>query len=158
MPTSKTDITVRPARIDDARTIADFNVAMALETEDKQLEERYILPGVEYLLSTRGAGFYLVALANGAAAGCLAITYEWSDWRCGNFWWIQSVYVHPDYRRLGVFRALYDDVMNAARAAPDCCGIRLYVEKENTRAQQTYLDLGMIETGYRLFEVDFRNE
>jgi ribosomal protein S18 acetylase RimI-like enzyme len=83
------------------------------------------------------------------------ITYEWSDWRNGNFWWIQSVYVRPDARGRGVFRRLYQAVEEAARKSGESCGLRLYVEGENERAQRVYEGLGMKSTSYRFYEVDF---
>ncbi len=145
--------TVRRATLDDAATIAGFNAAMALETEDKVLPPETIGAGVRRFLSDEALGFYLVAEREGAVVGCLGITFEWSDWRNGLFWWIQSVYIEPDSRRLGVFRQLYDHVNELARQEDDVCGLRLYVEKDNVRAQQTYANLGMTETDYRLFEV-----
>lgn len=151
-------ITVHPATPDDIPVLAQFNAAMALETEHKVLDEGLITPGVKRIVEDPSLGFYIKATSGTEIAGCLAITCEWSDWRNGNFWWIQSVYVHPDYRRQGVFRALYDHIMTKAQSTADCCGIRLYVEKDNLRAQQTYQDLGMIETDYRLFEVDFTHK
>ena len=83
------------------------------------------------------------------------LTFEWSDWRNGRFWWIQSVYVAPEHRRKGVYTALHEHVRNAARADKECCGLRLYVERENTGAQATYLAMGMVETHYRLYEEEF---
>lgn len=148
-------ITVRRATPADVAMLAAFNVAMARETEDKALDEAVVIAGAHQLVSAPGKGFYLVAEAGGSIAGCLGVTFEWSDWRNGLFWWIQSVYVEPAYRRQGVFRSLYERVMELARRETDVCGVRLYVEKENTTAQQTYLRLGMSETGYRLFEMEF---
>ena len=98
-------------------------------------------------------GRYLVAERTGAAAGTLMLTHEWSDWRCGDWWWIQSVYVAPERRRGGIFAALYRHVETAARADADVCGLRLYVEKENAVAQRTYAALGMEDAGYSMFEV-----
>ncbi|MDF1702208.1 MAG: GNAT family N-acetyltransferase, partial [Planctomycetota bacterium] len=97
-------------------------------------------------------GFYLVAERSGTTAGSLMITPEWSDWRGGFFWWIQSVYVAPDHRRTGVYRALYDQVQAYAQEADDVIGIRLYVERENEGAREVYRRLGMEETPYRLYE------
>jgi GNAT superfamily N-acetyltransferase len=96
-------------------------------------------------------GFYLVAECDGVASGCLLVTYEWSDWRCGDFWWIQSVYVTPPARRRGVFRALYADVERRAHAA-GAVGLRLYVETGNGRAQATYERLGMQRCHYHMYE------
>ena len=151
-------ITVYPATRGDIPVLAQFNTAMALETEHKVLADSLITPGVTRIVEDPSLGFYIKAMSGSEIVGCLAITYEWSDWRNGNFWWIQSVYVHPGYRRLGVFRAMYDYIMTKAQSTADCCGIRLYVEKDNLRAQQTYQDLGMIETDYRLFEVEFTHK
>jgi GNAT superfamily N-acetyltransferase len=91
----------------------------------------------------------------GSAVGTLMFTREWSDWRNGDWWWIQSVYVAPEHRRQGVYRALYRHVEQLARATPDVIGLRLYVERDNQRAQQTYTALGMVDAGYRIFEAEF---
>lgn len=151
-----TDILIRHATPADVPVLAAFNVAMARETEDKTLTEEVVIAGVHELVTKTDLGFYLVAEADGELAGCLAITFEWSDWRNGLFWWIQSVYVHPDHRRKGVFRQLYERVTAEAQKLDNVCGVRLYVEKENTNAQRTYLRLGMSETDYRLFEIEFQ--
>jgi GNAT superfamily N-acetyltransferase len=132
-----------------------FEQAMAQETENKTLPTGTILAGVERMISDPSLGFYLVAEADGGPVGCLGITFEWSDWRNGLFWWIQSVYIDPSYRRQGVFGGLYAHVTELAKNATDVCGIRLYVEHDNTNAQQTYLSLGMVETHYKLLEVEF---
>jgi ribosomal protein S18 acetylase RimI-like enzyme len=101
-------------------------------------------------------GHYLIAeITGGEPVGALMLTFEWSDWRNGRFWWIQSVYVRPDYRRKGVYSALHQHVRNAARADSESCGLRLYVERENTGAQATYRAMGMVETHYRLYEEEF---
>ncbi|MBD3648690.1 MAG: GNAT family N-acetyltransferase [Pseudomonadales bacterium] len=150
-----TQITIRTATPDDAETIASWNQAMALETENKTLPTDTILPGVKRVFAEDGLGFYLMACIDDKPVGCLMITTEWSDWRNGLFWWIQSVYVAPEHREKGAFTALYGHVREKARANPDICGIRLYVEKENERASRTYLRLGMIETEYRLLEEEF---
>jgi len=139
----------------DVAAIAAFNQAMAQETENKTLATGTILAGVERMISDPSLGFYLVAEADGGPVGCLGITFEWSDWRNGLFWWIQSVYIDPSYRRQGVFGGLYAHVTELAKNATDVCGIRLYVEHDNTNAQQTYLSLGMVETHYKLLEVEF---
>ncbi len=149
------DVVVRPAHRDDADTIARFNREMAKETENRQLPPDEILSGVEAVLDNPDLGFYRVARVGGTIAGCLLITTEWSDWRDGLFWWIQSVYVAPEFRRRGVFSALYEHIRNMAREKDDVCGLRLYVEKDNERAKRTYLRLGMIETDYRLLEEEF---
>ncbi|MCF7805693.1 MAG: GNAT family N-acetyltransferase [Candidatus Marinimicrobia bacterium] len=149
------NITVRRARRKDAGYIADYNIAMARETEDKSLDKNTVIRGVQSLMETPEYGFYLVAEVDGKVAGCLLITYEWSDWRNGLFWWIQSVYVAPEHRGQGVFRSMYEYVERSAREDETVCGLRLYVEDENERAQSTYRALGMERTGYQLWEEEF---
>jgi ribosomal protein S18 acetylase RimI-like enzyme len=146
------NLRIRPAEPRDAADIARFNAAMAVETEHRTLEGPTLRAGVEAALGDRRHGFYLVAENGGAAVGCLLVTYEWSDWRNGQWWWLQSVYVEPEWRRGGVFRALYDAVEQRLRASPEAIGLRLYVERDNARAQNTYAALGMHETVYRVYE------
>ena len=125
---------------------------MAAETEDVGLEPQRLRGGIEYLLGHPQEGLYLVAEREGVAVGTLMITFEWSDWRNGRFWWIQSVYVPSSYRRQGVYRAMHEAVRQLARTDPQACGLRLYVERENSTAQRTYQRIGMSETHYRLYE------
>ena len=148
---SKQDIRVRSATRADAATIADFNIRMAMETEKLTLNPKVIGPGVLAIFDDAARGQYFVAEIAGKVAGCLMITHEWSDWRNGDIWWIQSVYVHPDFRRRGVFSALYQHAATAARAAK-AVGLRLYMEEENSTAQATYEKLGMKLTHYRVLE------
>jgi GNAT superfamily N-acetyltransferase len=147
-----TTISVRAATAADATIISDCNRAMALETEDMALREEVILNGVKRLLARPEYGFYVMAEKDGDIAGTLMVTTEWSDWRDGLFWWIQSVYVMPQFRRQGVYRAMYDFIRERAKDYPDVRGYRLYVERENTVAQQTYQSLGMHATDYYLYE------
>ena len=142
---------IRRAALDDADSIADWNSAMAWETENKALDPSVIGRGVRAVFDEPRRGFYLVAELDGVAVGCLLVTYEWSDWRCGDFWWVQSVYVVPEARRSGVFRALYAHVKAMARGA-GAVGLRLYVETENERAQATYIGLGMARCHYFMYE------
>jgi ribosomal protein S18 acetylase RimI-like enzyme len=143
---------IRLAREADAPLLAEFNRAMAFETEGKRLLPEVIGAGVRRMLSDPALGFYLVAESGDRVVGCLMITTEWSDWRNGQFWWIQSVYVPPEWRRRGVFGALYRHVSELASERPGVCGFRLTVEKENAGAQGTYRSLGMVETDYRVME------
>ena len=149
------DITIRRAANDEAETIAQFNIAMAKETEDKTLDADTVLAGTKSLFAKPEFGFYVVAQVDTQVVGSLMITYEWSDWRDGLFWWVQSVYVLPEFRRQGVFRALYEYVSNEAQNADDVSGLRLYVENENLNAQKTYRDMGMAECDYKMFEQMF---
>ena len=143
---------IRVAKPDDAATLVEFNAAMARETESKQLLPEVIGAGVRSLLASPASGFYVVAEEDGRLVGSLMITKEWSDWRNGDFWWIQSVYVRPEARRRGVFRSLYRHVQALAAGDPGVCGFRLYVERENAAAQKTYGALGMKPTRYLVFE------
>jgi len=150
--TAPSPVQVRRAHAQDADTIAAYNAAMAFETEGKRLLPAVLGAGVRRLVAEPALGFYLVAEAAGEVVACLMVTTEWSDWRNGRFWWIQSVYVQPAWRRRGVFRTLYTEVQAAAAREPDVCGLRLYVEHENTVAQATYRSLGMQRTDYHVYE------
>lgn len=144
-------LSIRPAVRGDISAVAAWNAAMAWETEHKRLDPQVLERGVTAVFEEPRRGFYLVAERDGQAVGCLLVTYEWSDWRNGDFWWIQSVYVVPEARRGGVFRTLYREV--AARAGQaGAVGLRLYVETENQRAQQTYRELGMEQCHYFMYE------
>ncbi|HWM42403.1 MAG TPA: N-acetyltransferase [Burkholderiales bacterium] len=143
---------IRLATPADAAVLTEFNAAMALETERKELLPEVIGPGVQSLLGNPASGFYVLAEEAGRVVGSLLITKEWSDWRNGDFWWIQSVYVRPEWRRKGVYKRLYRHVQELAANDPRVCGFRLYVERENNRAQATYRTLGMKETRYLVFE------
>ncbi|HEY5616222.1 MAG TPA: GNAT family N-acetyltransferase [Bacteroidota bacterium] len=148
-------ITIRPATLADASKITEFNALMANETEGIDLDMVRLHAGVESVLRDSSKGIYYVAEENGFVVGQTLITYEWSDWRNGMFWWIQSVYVQKDVRGKGVFKALFDHVGKLAKQEKTVCGLRLYVEKHNDRAQQTYERLGMKKTHYEMFELDF---
>ena len=145
-------IIIRCANKNDTATIVKFNSAMAMETEDKQLDSITVHKGVEELLNNSEYGFYLIAESDGIPVGQLMITKEWSDWRNGEFWWIQSVYVQPDYRKNDIYQKLYEEVISLAIKSKKVCGIRLYVDKNNTIAQKTYSKLGMKESNYIFFE------
>jgi ribosomal protein S18 acetylase RimI-like enzyme len=154
---------IRAAGFDDVERLAAWAVAMALETEHKRLDPDTVRKGVRAVLDAPARGCYFIAervasIADGAARepiGTLMLTHEWSDWRNGDWWWIQSVYVEPASRRSGVYRALYDHVHALAQATPDVCGLRLYVERENANAQRTYESLGMRDAGYAMYEEEF---
>jgi ribosomal protein S18 acetylase RimI-like enzyme len=132
--------------------LAEFNINMARETEGVELIPEVITAGVEAMIDNPQMGFYLVVELDNGIQASLMVTTEWSDWRNGMFWWIQSVYVRPQYRRQGLYRELYERVKELAEQEPAICGFRLYVERDNTAAQQTYRSLGMSETEYKLFE------
>lgn len=146
---------VRPAVVDDARVIEAFNRALARETEGRELDPGRIGPGVLAVLRDASKGRYLVAEREGRVIGQLMVTNEWSDWRNGMFWWIQSVYVVAEERGRGVFAALYRALEAEARSTAGVCGLRLYMEHHNDRARGAYLKLGMKPAGYEVFETDF---
>ena len=147
-------ITVRRATPEDAPTIAGFQMSMALETEGKTLDESTLAAGVRAVFKSPDNGFYLVAEIDETVVGSLLITYEWSDWRSADFWWIQSVFVDANHRRRGVYTAMHNQIIRMATES-GACGVRLYVEKTNLAAQKTYARLGMSESHYDLYEIDF---
>ena len=152
---STENIGVRRALQIDAEHISDFNIAMALETEGKPLDSETVGGGVRAVLSRNDLGFYVVAEHRDKTVGQLLITYEWSDWRNAFFWWIQSVYVAPEHRHQGVYKALHAYVSKSAGSQGDVCGIRLYVDKDNKIAQGVYAGFGMSETNYYMYEIEF---
>jgi len=147
---------IREATQDDFSFIVAANTALAMETEGQTLDPALLGPGVQALLDDPGLGRYYLARIGGQAVGQLMTTFEWSDWRNGLLLWIQSVYVLPDHRGAGVFRALYGHLSELARADPRICGIRLYVDRGNARAQDVYARLGMHRTNYGVMEAVYR--
>ena len=139
----------------DAEFLAQFNIAMADETEGIKLNHETVFSEVRRLLKHPQYGFYLVAEADNTVVGSLMVTTEWSDWRDGFFLWIQSVYVCPEYRRKGIYRKLYEHVKGLAAEQGNICGFRLYVDRDNASAQKTYSALGMQEIQYKIFEEMF---
>jgi GNAT superfamily N-acetyltransferase len=146
------EFTVRPARPADAEAIVDFNARLAQETEHLTLDPALLALGVNAVLADPVRGRYWVAETDGRVVGQLSVTYEWSDWRNGWFWWIQSVYVLAEYRRLGVFRQLYRHVHQLAADETDVVGLRLYVENDNHAAQAVYADLGMTPIPFKILQ------
>ena len=160
----QTILRIRDARPHDRDLLAQWASAMAWETEHKRLDPDTITAGIEAGLADPARARYYVAMSEVGVAGretiatpvgTLMLTREWSDWRNGDWWWIQSVYVPEPQRRQGVFAALYRHVEQLARDTPGVVGLRLYVERENGNAQRTYEALGMVDAGYRIFEAEF---
>jgi ribosomal protein S18 acetylase RimI-like enzyme len=144
--------TIRRAGPVDAPTIVEFNCRLAKESEGTVLDEATVRQGVAAALADPNKGPYFLAEDANGIVGQMQITFEWSDWRNGWLWWIQGVYVRPEARRQGVFRALYEHVVAEARENPEVIGLRLYVERENRSAQETYQRLGMNWTKYLILE------
>ena len=149
------ELIIRKAVLADAAVIADFNLRLAAETEQLRLDRGTVEEGVAAILSDPAKGLYYVAESDGSVVGQLMITYEWSDWRNGNLWWIQSVFVKHGFRRHGVFRALFQYLQHLARSNGGVCGLRLYMHADNVRARQSYENLGMKRTHYEVFEMDW---
>lgn len=143
---------IRTANIKDLDIITHYNYQLAFETEGLTLDKTKLKNGVESLLLDETKGKYYLFEQENKVIGQLLITYEWSDWRNANFWWIQSVYVHLDYRKQGIFKALYKYIQNITVNDSSVCGLRLYVEKNNKKAQTTYRSLGMNPSIYNLYE------
>ena len=152
-------VEVRVASHPDLDVLVNFSAAMAMETEGRRLDSDRLRRGILAVLESEAHGFYLVGerhdVESRTVVGQLLVTYEWSDWRCANFWWIQSVYVDPAWRRQGVYRQLYGSVLDAAKGRADVCGLRLYVEQDNYVAQSVYRRLELRPTTYHIWEVDF---
>jgi GNAT superfamily N-acetyltransferase len=146
-------LVIRRATPADEGVLVAFNAALAWETEQKRLDTDVLATGVRAVFADPAKGFYTVAEEAGEVVGQVMVTFEWSDWRNGWFWWVQSVYVREDARRRGVFRALFRDLLRQAGADAAVIGLRLYVERENARAQQTYRELGMAEASYFLYDL-----
>jgi ribosomal protein S18 acetylase RimI-like enzyme len=144
---------IRKGELKDAKTIASFNVMMAKETENKELDFDTVLRGVKAVTKDPHKGFYLVAESRGEIVGQLMVTPEWSDWRNMNFLWIQSVYVCKELRKQGIFSALYHHLKDIALYKKNVAGLRLYVEGSNEAAQITYESLGMHKSGYYMYEI-----
>jgi GNAT superfamily N-acetyltransferase len=143
---------IRLATADDADSLIEFNQAMALETEGKQLDSGILRSGVEAVFGDKEKGFYVVAEIENRIVGGLMVTREWSDWRNGWWWWIQSVYIRPEFRGQKIYAKLYGFVKARAADAGDVCGFRLYVENDNSRAQRVYERVGMEASHYLMYE------
>ena len=148
---------IRQANPSDAPVIAEFNLRLAEETENLRLEPECVRSGVDAILRDPAKGLYFVAEVQGTVVGQVMITYEWSDWRNGNLWWLQSVYVRTEFRNQGIFRKLFEHLQKLALARKDVAGLRLYMHADNTRARSSYEKLGMKRTRYEVFELDLAN-
>ena len=148
------ELNIRQAGVEDGEVITRFNAAMALESEGISLRRDTLRAGVDAALADEAKAFYLLAEADGSPVGQLMVTTEWSDWRNGWIWWIQSVYVKPESRRQGVYRRLYQRLTEMAESRGDIRGMRLYVMRDNWPAKRTYETLGMTHSHYDLYETE----
>lgn len=153
--TPSSPMLIREGRLEDAPVIAEYNRRMALETETRELDPETVNRGVEQGLRQPDKCRYFVAEVEGSVVGQAMVTCEWSDWRNGDLWWIQSVYVHPGHRRRGVFTKLFQHIESLARKDAGVRGLRLYVEKDNAAGQAVYQKLGLSHTGYHVYETEF---
>jgi len=150
-------MTIRPATLADLPTLVEYNRRLAQETENITLSVELLTQGVRAALLDTSKGRYFVAEVDGQVVGQLMHTREWSDWRNGDLWWLQSVYVHADFRQQGVFRQLVEHLRTEAQATPGVVGLRLYMEEHNDRAAATYDRLGIRNAGYVVREKIWRN-
>lgn len=148
-------IAIRDANLSDLPLIVDFNFLLADESEGKQLDRAVLTRGVQRALASPEMCRYFMAEVNGEVAGQTMITFELTDWRDGVLWWLQSVYVRPEFRKLGVFKSLYQHIATLAKQSVDVRGLRLYVEQANARAQRVYEQMGMQPGGYLVYEQDW---
>lgn len=146
---------IREATIDDIPIIADMNIRIARETEGKGLDRKIITEGVKIAVSNPSLARYFMAENSGSIAGQTMVTYEWSDWRAGQIWWLQSVYVLPQFRSKGCFRSLYRFIKNLAEKDPLSRAIRLYVMKDNETGKNVYSKVGMNDSGYVVYEEEW---
>jgi len=143
---------IRKGQLSDLQSLVNFNQAMALETEGQSLDAKTLTLGVKTLLNSPEKGLYLVAQLNDEIIGSLMVTFEWSDWKAKDYYWIQSVYIRPENRRQGIYSKLYQAVKDLAHAQGGAASFRLYVEQDNTSAQNTYKTLGMEQSYYLMYE------
>jgi GNAT superfamily N-acetyltransferase len=143
---------IRQANITDSASIVEFQLAMALETEQLELHKPTVVKGVAAVFTDPSKGIYYVADVNGHVVGSLLTTFEWSDWRNGTVLWIQSVYVRPEFRKRSIFSRLYKFIQEQVASNPDLRGIRLYADKTNTPAHGVYEHLGMTSEHYQMYE------
>jgi RimJ/RimL family protein N-acetyltransferase len=148
-----TTVSIRKSRPEDLSAIVDFQQRLALESENFHLDATIVTKGINAMFADPSKGTYFIAEVDGEIAGCHSITYEWSDWRNGMVWWIQSVYVVEKHRKNGVFKAMFENLKTLIKNDPNLAGLRLYVDKTNKRAQKVYEAMGMNGEHYSVFEL-----
>jgi GNAT superfamily N-acetyltransferase len=146
-------ITIRKATFHDIHILIDFQQRLAFESEGVRLDAATLKKGMRALFEDPTKGFYNVAEDGGQVVGCHMITFEWSDWRNGMVWWLQSVYVKESHRKKGVFRKMFENLSSIVKDDPAIIGLRLYVDKTNSRAQEVYNAMGMNGDHYTVYEL-----
>ncbi len=152
MPTQPEKLSIRAGRPGDLETLVQYNLALARETESLTLDAAVLRSGVEKALARPESSRYFVAEAKEKVIGQTMVTFEWSDWRDGFIWWLQSVYVHPDHRSQGVFHKIYSHIEQEARKDQAARAIRLYVMEDNARGMGAYKKAGLAPSGYVVYE------
>ncbi len=147
-----TPLAVRTADAADCDLIVEFQLTMAIESENLALDRETVTRGVARVLSDPAIGEYLITEENSTPTGCVLLQREWSDWRAKWVYWIHSLYVVPSSRRQGTFKKLYELLKNRAENDFDCSGLRLYVDRGNLTAQRAYEKVGMTQDHYVLYE------
>lgn len=145
------EVIITKGQKEEIEIIAQFQVDMAMESEGTLLDKDTVTKGVSAAMNDENKGSYYVAKVDGRVVGSLMLTREWSDWNNGWYWWIQSVYVAPEYRRQGIYKSMYHAVCEDAKKQ-NVTHVRLYVDKTNTRGQKVYSSLGMQESHYLIYE------
>lgn len=145
-------IQIRIANAEEISTIVDFQLKMALETENLLLSEKILQEGVSEVFKNHEKGKYYVALCENKIVASLLTTFEWSDWRNSTIIWLQSVYVIPEFRKKGIFKQMYEHIKKIVESSSNYCGIKLYVDKTNIKAQKVYDSVGMNGEHYITYE------
>ena len=152
------NVSIRQATADDIDIVVDYNARIATETEQTVLDRKRLRDGVTAILNDDRRGLYFLAEVGGRPVGQISVTYEWSDWRNANFWWLQSVYVEAEHRGRGIFTRLFNHVVEESKVNSKVCGLRLYVDRENGPAHAVYARLGFEPARYDMMELGYRLE
>lgn len=150
------NVNIRRATREDVDVVADYNARIAAETEQTKLDRKRLREGVTAILSDDARGLYFLAEVDGRVVGQISVTYEWSDWRNANFWWLQSIYVEAAHRGQGIFSLLFNHVVTESKVDSRVCGLRLYVDRENGPAHAVYARLGFKPARYDMMELGYR--
>jgi GNAT superfamily N-acetyltransferase len=145
-------IHIQKAALTHVDVLIDFQQRLALESEGVQLSGETLRAGMNAMFTDPSKGSYYIAMEDEVIVGCHSVTFEWSDWRNGMVWWLQSVYVKESHRKKGIFKMMYDNIITIIKGQPELIGLRLYVDKSNTRAMKVYESMGMDGSHYTVYE------